>query len=220
MPAASTNATNQPTRARLLEVAVEVFAELGYRNATLREICHRAGANNAAINYHFRDKEHLYLEVIEHVIAEMLAHMPHGRVDRSAPPEEKLGSFIRSLLRDMLGAGPPTWIVKLLTHELLEPSRGLDLVVEKAIGPLLAELMSIVRELIGPAATDNQVFECAVSVFGQCVEYHRGRAILVLAGPYKVYEESVVEHLADHITQFSLAGIRAIGRSATTNSER
>ena len=51
------------TRTRLLKAAAEVFAEHGYENATVRQICTRAGANVALVNYHFGDKLELYTEV-------------------------------------------------------------------------------------------------------------------------------------------------------------
>ena len=57
------------TTQRLLAAATEVFAEVGYRAATLREICRRGQANLAAVNYHFRDKEHLYAAVVEAAVA-------------------------------------------------------------------------------------------------------------------------------------------------------
>jgi AcrR family transcriptional regulator len=47
------------TREALLEAAAQVFAELGFRAATVREICQRARANIASVNYHFGDKENL-----------------------------------------------------------------------------------------------------------------------------------------------------------------
>ena len=52
------------TKARLLEAAGEEFAEKGFELARVRAICERAGANLAAINYHFGDKEQLYVEVL------------------------------------------------------------------------------------------------------------------------------------------------------------
>ena len=54
------------TRQRVLEAAVEGFAEHGFRKATVRNICKRANANVAAINYHFRDKEGLYTSVLQY----------------------------------------------------------------------------------------------------------------------------------------------------------
>lgn len=201
--------TSQATQAKLLEAAVDVFAEKGYRDATLREICRRAGANNAAINYHFRDKEHLYLAAIEFIVQDVHDHMPYSGDESSSTAEVRLGRFIRGLLRDLASGRSPKRIM-LITREFVEPTQGLELVAKKIAEPLLEELGSIIRGLIGPSATDQQVFDCAISVFGQCSEYTRGQAILSRFGPYKVLDESGIEHLADHITRFSLAGIHAV----------
>ena len=53
------------TRARLLDVATQVFAESGYYAATIRDIAQHAGTNVAAVNYHFGDKLSLYTEILE-----------------------------------------------------------------------------------------------------------------------------------------------------------
>ncbi|HUI43190.1 MAG TPA: TetR family transcriptional regulator, partial [Terriglobia bacterium] len=52
-------------RQRLLNVAAELFAEQGFNNVTVREICQVAATNVAAVNYYFRDKLGLYKEVVE-----------------------------------------------------------------------------------------------------------------------------------------------------------
>jgi len=53
----------QGTRERLMEAAMVEFAQRGYAGATVADICARAEANVAAVNYHYGSKEKLYQEV-------------------------------------------------------------------------------------------------------------------------------------------------------------
>ena len=53
------------TRARIIEAAGPIFAEKGFRDATVREICDAAEVGLASVNYHFRDKQQLYVDVVE-----------------------------------------------------------------------------------------------------------------------------------------------------------
>src|SRR5271168_3629349 len=88
-------ASPDETRRQLLEAAGEVFAEVGFRDATVREICQRAGANVAAINYHFGDKENLYEEVLRYAQGKALEKYPLLLgVAETAPPEERLHAFV------------------------------------------------------------------------------------------------------------------------------
>jgi len=94
------------TRSQILEAAGEVFAEVGFRVATVREICHRANVNIAAINYHFGDKERLYAEVLRYSQERaMEKYPPRLNVSPTAPAEEKLRAFIHSFLLRIFAKG-------------------------------------------------------------------------------------------------------------------
>jgi len=60
------SASGAVTRRRVLECACAIFADKGYRDTTIAEICRQAKANIAAVNYHFGDKETLYGEALQY----------------------------------------------------------------------------------------------------------------------------------------------------------
>jgi AcrR family transcriptional regulator len=53
------------TRARIQQVALELFAEQGYEATSLREIAERLGVTKAALYYHFKSKEDIVLGLTE-----------------------------------------------------------------------------------------------------------------------------------------------------------
>jgi len=60
--------TEGTTKQRLLEAAEELFANEGFEAVSVREITARAGANVAAVNYHFRSRAGLVNAVIERYV--------------------------------------------------------------------------------------------------------------------------------------------------------
>jgi AcrR family transcriptional regulator len=58
------------TRARIQEVALELFAEQGYEGTSLREIAERLGVTKAALYYHFRSKEDIVHSFTDDYLAE------------------------------------------------------------------------------------------------------------------------------------------------------
>jgi AcrR family transcriptional regulator len=203
-----------PTEARLLEAAGEIFAEFGYRAATVRQICEKAGANVAAVNYHFGDKEGLYLAVLRSVPGAHAQKYPSTRgLDANASAQARLRAFVESLIHRVFDPGRPGWHAKIISREMAEPTRAFDSLLEEFARPLHRELAGIVRQLLGADACDDEVRLCALSIMGQCVYYHHARTVLARLYAAQDYDDAyAIAQLVDHITEFSLAALRTFAR--------
>ena len=100
---------NELTRTRLIDAAGEMFAEFGFHHTTVRQICERAGANVAAVNYHFRDKTGLYTEVVRQSMRAAKLEAVRAAFDQNAPPEEILGAVIKTRLESLRGLDLGDW---------------------------------------------------------------------------------------------------------------
>ncbi|MBE9075995.1 TetR family transcriptional regulator [Romeria aff. gracilis LEGE 07310] len=61
------NAASTDTKTQLLDVAEKMFAERGFASTTLRSVVNEAGANLAAVHYHFGSKEELLRAVVARI---------------------------------------------------------------------------------------------------------------------------------------------------------
>ena len=212
------------TNDRLLQAAGEVFAESGFRRATVREICARAGANVAAVNYHFGDKAGLYAAVVKYGVSHALQKYPPDMglpADGSATPEQRLRAFVRSFLFRLLEQGPYAWHGRVIMWELIEPSGILGELFPQLIRPLYQRLESIVRDFLGAAATPERIRLGCASVLGQCTFYRTAAELLAHVQPGSVNPSTErIEALVDHVTRFSAAGLRSYADSAPEGAWR
>ena len=196
------------TPQRLLNAALDVFAEQGYRSATIQEIVKRAGTNIAAVNYHFRDKANFYAEaVIFGCEKNSGGHL--NIVDENDAPDEQLYAFIYWFLHRNLGFGADSLMDQIHMQEMMQPSPVLDKVVEKLIRPVHMKLREIVSALLAQNAAEDVIRNHCFSIIGQCNLYKLGKPIITRLYPDMHLDEQKVETLARHITKVSLAGIQA-----------
>ncbi len=67
------------TRARIQQVALELFAEQGYERTSLREIAERLAVTKAALYYHFKSKEDIVRSFTEDYFGRIDALIGWGR---------------------------------------------------------------------------------------------------------------------------------------------
>ncbi len=203
------------TRERIIEAAGEAFAESGYRHTTIRGICKRAGANVAAVNYYFGDKEALYLAVLKHWREKAVEGYPLDLgTTAGRSPEELLAAFVGTFIFRVLDKGRGSRFARLMAQELMQPTAALDVIIEETVRPHFAFLSGIVRRLLGEGHTDLTVQLCCVSIIGQIFYFYMSRPVLQRLLNREGFEEKEMLAIAEHITRFSLSGIRQIAASA------
>jgi len=121
------------TKARILEAAGSVFAAKGYEAATVREICQIAGANLAAINYHFQSKDSL----IDAIVARRIEPVNRKRfelLDAAGPHptvEQIMVAFMAPVMQIKVDA-----LVPLIGRILSNPEVFVERVFHKHLAPV------------------------------------------------------------------------------------
>jgi AcrR family transcriptional regulator len=208
-------------RNRLIEAAGELFAEKGYEETTIRDICRQADTNIAAVNYHFKGKDHLFEEVIIDVIRTGWRKYPVGYgFPDAGTPEERLRAFVRSFFLRRFDFDRPAWHGRLLRRETLMMTPRACRLVGKHIVRNDELLASAVWDLLGREAGDELVRRCSASVKGQMLIFMHPRPDMKrpLAVPPKTPEE--VEEIVRHITEFSLAGLEKVKKGLPSLNNR
>jgi len=140
-------------RQRLISAAGPVFARHGYEAATVTQICAAAGANVAAINYHFGGKRSLYREVVRAAI-QWLKHEKRGAEGpepEDFPPEARFAAMLESILRGALAMDDQNWPIALVLREFMQPT---------------AEFGYLIRAEIDVLAPSNPLFRTAAALTG------------------------------------------------------
>jgi AcrR family transcriptional regulator len=199
------------TKQRLLDAARHLFSERGFAKVTVRDITSEAHANLAAVSYHFRDKLGLYQAVLEEgvrVAQQWNAEIMLSREGHT--PEDCLRHYVHQYLPRVVRADSRAWFHKLMRHEMSDPTPAAQWYMQQAIMPRIEFLMAVVRDLMGEAATKERVQRCVTSIQAQCLFYLPDRFKTAAFGDWQPHTDDEIRDTAEHITEFSLAGIRAI----------
>ena len=209
-PTSRSNAidTDRETRDRLVDVAAVLFAEQGFDAVTVRDICARASANVAAVNYHFGGKAGLYDEVLRRAIRIMQGTTEEIRkAGENQPPEARLEASIRIFLK-RIASTRNTWIHQLMLREVNNPTPSFNLILNEVLRPRMAYVRQAIADIMQCQPDDPRVAMCVLSVQSQLF------AIVnkPLASRFELppLTPDRADALARHIACFSIAGVRRI----------
>jgi len=212
--------TDRETRERLLHASEQLFASRGFKDVTVRDIARAARANVAAVNYHFGDKQGLYREVLQVAIdAIRETNDAARRAAEGNPPPEKLRRYLSVFLRRVLNPEYET-VHRLIQREIDHPTPAMDALVEQAARPRLEFLGGVVAELMECDPADPRVLRCVGSILAQTIIWVRKNPIAERLGfAFKPTPDNI-DMAARHITDFSVAGIRAVAAQRLPSERR
>lgn len=206
------------TRERIAIAAGEIFAERGFDGTTIRDICQRAGANIAAVNYYFGDKQRLYIEAVIQAHRWRMEQFPLPTWSEDTPAETKLADFITTFVRRVRSGPEGTWHAKLMMREMAHPTAACAELVQSSIRPQFEILLHILRELLPADATREEVRLTAFSIVGQCLFYHFADPVIRNLLSADEYGSLDIQLLSRHITEFTLASIKRQTRNSRTGA--
>lgn len=196
------------TRRQLLEVAGQVFAEHGYARATSKEICERAGANIAAVNYHFGGKDGLYSAVLEEAHARLISIDMVAAAAGSNTAGAKLHALLSRIVGETANRDGAAWELRVLSREILSPSPLMGPMLSNQVAPKAKLVRGMVGEMLGLPATHPAVSRTVVSLIGPCVMLLMvNRDVL---GKVLPSLDMTPQALVDHLVTFALAGMKAV----------
>lgn len=205
------------TREKLLAAASDVFVEKGFRDTTVAEICKRAGANISAVNYYFGSKEAIYQEAWRHSFEEsILAYPQDGGVKADAPAEDRLKGQIMALMARIADEDNRDFFISQM--ECINPTGLLEEVMKSELIPMREKTVALVRELLGPSATDEQVVFSEICIISMCLHPMLIRRVRQRAANPEV--PAMIDDLdafAGHVMKFALAGIATIRKEIETD---
>ena len=203
---------------RILVSAGPIFADKGFSGATVREICDSADVNLASVNYYFGDKQQLYLQTVLLARDMRVQQVPTPIWQSRTSPEDKLQQFIEMILRRMVVGHPHIpWQVKLLVNEIQHPTEACQSLVHSYFRPFLESLSNVIREVADRPLAEDEAVLLSMSVIGQCMIYRfapeTSRMTLSccpVTASHRPDHQQALSKLTEQITQFSIAGIRAM----------
>lgn len=209
---------SKDTKKRLYVAGIKVFADKGYRDATVREICKKAEAANInAVNYYFGSKKNLYREILEDIFSK------YDRFDQDdwdrKTPHEQLKSMIANFCTMLYKNNAFTSdITSIFVSEMTQPSPFIEELVDTYNRPRINRHLKMFHTLLGEDATDDMARDCLVSVAGQLLYYSFAWPVFSRLFPDYSADERY-DQWVDHVYNFSLGGIEAVRNTILKKEE-
>jgi AcrR family transcriptional regulator len=194
-----------------MDVAEKLFFTHGYDSVSVRDITQSANANVASVNYHFNSKKDLYRDVFRRKLKATSGRMLEvieKNLNAIDTPDEAdviriiVGAFITRFLQSKDSEN----FLTIISQEMSESGIARDIFLEEAVYPIHKKFRETITSA-HPGIKDEELLLCISSIFGQIFHFIRAKSVIRLTIG-REYDEEFIKTIINHITQFSVSGIR------------
>lgn len=204
-----TTTSDEHATQRLLDAAEKLFAEKGFGTTSVREITTAAKCNVAAVNYHFGNKQNLYVQVFQRRLNELreqrLAAIGQvaGSLAETHDVEMLLRAFAQAFLRPLVDPQQGPMMLQLMMREMINPHLPPGMFVEEMARPIQTAMVNALTSAC-PGLQPKDALLCLHSLIAQLIHLIQARKIL--ADDHPILD---TEGALEHVLKFSAAGIKA-----------
>lgn len=211
MPNTTPNTPRDATD-RILEAALMLFATKGFSGTTVRDITTQANCNVAAINYHFKNKDNLYIDVFSSELNRLRDFRINGldnlMQDNLQKPTLKdlVYTFSHLFLDPILNQTTGKYLTKLWIREMLDHHLPDGMIIEQMIKPITDAFLKAIAT-ISPTIPQGHALLCFHSLVAQLIHVFEHMDLFDESQTGENYNPLAnLNDIIDHIVTFSVAG--------------
>jgi AcrR family transcriptional regulator len=192
------------TRQALILAGIRLFGRQGFSATSVRQLAQEAGANIAAITYHFGGKDGLRTACAEEFGRRMGAALGARPVSADTRPEgarEDLRGIVRAMVGFLLGAEGASELVPFMLRELAEDGPGIDIVYRGFAEPMHRRLCLLWARATGAEPEDESVKLAVFALIGQLIYFRIGRPIVTRRMGWTAIGPMEVRQITDRIVR-------------------
>jgi AcrR family transcriptional regulator len=202
---------------RLLQSALRVFAEQGYVQASVRDICAQSEMNVAAVNYHFGDKAGLYREVFRSQLQQLVDSQAF--LEREDALLALRRFYSRMLERSEAAEQSRSLFFRLAMREQLEPSGVLDESLQESLRQSHQGLLHFVAQQTGLSVSDPTAQRLALFVAFMGSPLQKHPELLGILAPAVSRDAEGLRATVEHLARCALSLLGTAGTASSREGE-
>ena len=200
------------TRNRLIEAAIDIFAAHGFDGASTRTLAQKAGANLAAIPYHFGSKAGLYRAAAQHIadglsakmlptVIEVETALENDSLERRELLELLDRLMVKKFAATVLASVEADSWSYFIVREQMRPGEGFEILYRSVMARLQRLCARLVGRLLKMPEDDPRISIRAMAMMGEILIFRTGRAALMKRLGWSRFTEDRLAHVQSVLSE-------------------